>query len=394
MKRIVLLMAACAVAGFSYGQKKPKINQAEKARSEGNLGEAKEIIDAAAEYEKLKDDGKTWYYRGLVYSSLDTTTNPQYSNLANDPLKIAMESFQKAEELNKGKSDYFISDANGLPILKSQQIQTLWGYYLNKGVESYQAQDTDNAITYFTKTQIIQPDDTTGYIYAGLAAQSGQKYDVASKNFYRLINDMNYHSEDVYNYLIYIEGTVNEDNEKALELIRKAKKQFPDNADFAKSEINALIQMDKIDEARAELQTAIEKEPDNSNLYFTLGVMHEELGKKEEAKKAYQKAVDLDNSNFNAVFNLAVINYNEAVELIKVKNNLGISSADLKKAKEMQTTINQKLKDAMPHWEKVLEMENNNRVALESLQYIYTQLKMNEKALKVTEQLEALEDSE
>ena len=51
-------MLIVLVAGYSYGQKKPKINQAEKARSEGNLGEAKEIIDAAVEYEKLKDDIK------------------------------------------------------------------------------------------------------------------------------------------------------------------------------------------------------------------------------------------------------------------------------------------------------------------------------------------------
>lgn len=390
MKRFILLLAACAIAGFSFGQKKPKINQAEKARSEGNLGEAKEIIDAAIEHEKTKDDGKTWYYRGLVYASLDTTTNPQYKNLANDPLKIAMEAFAKAEELNKGNNDYYISDANGLPILKSQQIETLWGHYLNKGVEGYQAQNTEDAIKYFTKTQVVKPADTTGYIYAGLAAQSGKDYKTAAKNFYKLINDLNYHSEDVYNYLIYIEGTINEDNEKALELIRKAKKQFPDNVDFAKSEINALIQMDKVDEARTELEAAIAKEPDNSNLYFTLGVMQEELGNKEKAKEAYAKAVELDPKNFNATFNLAVINYNEAVELIKVKNNLGITSADLKKAKEMQSTINDRLKAAMPYWEKVLDIEPNNRVALESLQYTYSQLKMNEKALEVTEKLEAL----
>ena len=392
MKRIILLLAACAIAGYSFGQKKPKINQAEKSRSEGNLGEAKEIIDAAIEHEKTKDDGKTWYYRGLIYASLDTTTNPQYQNLAQDPLKTAMEAFAKAEELNKGNSDYYISDANGLPILKSQQLQTLWGHYLNKGVENYQAQKTGEAVKFFTKTQYVMPEDTTGYIYAGLAAQSGKDFKTAAENYYKLINDLDYHSPDIYNSLIYIEGTVNENPEKALDLIRQAKKQFPDNLDFAKSEINALIQMDKVDEAKSELEAAIAKEPDNSNLYFTLGVMQEELGNKEKAKEAYQKAVDLDPKNFNATFNLAVINYNDAVELIKKKNNLGISAADLKKAKEMQTEVNEKLKAALPYWEKILELEPNNRTALESLQYSYSQLKMNEKALEVTEKLEALND--
>ncbi|ELR73338.1 hypothetical protein C900_04190 [Fulvivirga imtechensis AK7] len=392
MKRIILLLAACAIAGYSFGQKKPKINQAEKARSEGNLGEAKEIIDAAIEHEKTKDDGKTWYYRGLIYASLDTTTNPQYQNLAQDPLKIAMESFAKADELNKGNSDYYISDANGLPLLKSQQLQTLWGHYLNKGVENYQAQKTNDAVKFFTKTQYVMPEDTTGFIYAGLAAQSGKDFKTAAENYYKLINDLDYHSPDIYNSLIYIEGTVNENPEKALGLIRQAKKQFPENLDFAKAEINALIQLDKVDEAKNELEAAIAKEPDNSNLYFTLGVMQEELGNKGEAKEAYKKAVDLDPKNFNATFNLAVINYNEAVELIKKKNNLGITAADLKKAKDMQVEINEKLKAALPYWEKILELEPQNRTALESLQYSYSQLKMNEKALEVTEKLEALDD--
>ncbi|MBL3657295.1 tetratricopeptide repeat protein [Fulvivirga sediminis] len=393
MKRMILLLAAVSIAGYSFGQKKPKINQAEKAREEGNLGEAKEIIDAAIEHEKTKDDGKTWYYRGLIYASLDTTSNPQYQNLANDPLKEAMKAFDKAEELG-GKSEYYISDANGLPILQSQQMQTLWGYYLNKGVEGYQAQESETAVKYFTKTQLVQPKDTTGYIYAGLAAQSGEDYETAAKNYYTLIDDLDYQSEDVYNSLIYIEGTINKDQEKALALVKKAKKAFPNNTDFAKSEINYLIQMGKIDEARNEIETAIANEPDNSNLYFTLGVMYEELDNRPKAIEAYAKSVELDPKNFNANFNLAVLYYNKAVDLIKQKNNLGITSEDRKKAKGMDADINQALKDAMPYWERVLDLEPNNRTALESLQYIYSQLKMNEKAVKVSEKLESMGDAE
>ena len=393
MKRMILVLAAVAIAGYSFGQKKPKINQAEKAREEGNLGEAKEIIDAAIEHEKTKDDGKTWYYRGLIYASLDTTSNPQYQNLANEPLKVAMEAFAKSDELG-GKSEYYISDANGLPILKSQQLQTLWGYYLNKGVEGYQAQETDKAVENFTKTQWVMPKDTTGYIYAGLAAQSGEDYATATKNYYSLINDLDYESEDIYNSLIYIEGTVNKDMEKALKLARDAKSKFPENPDFAKTEINYLIQMDKIDEARSGIESAIAKDPENSSLYFTLGVMYEELEQKDKAIEAYGKAVELDKTNFNANFNLAVLHYNNAVALVTEKNNLGITTEDRKKAKAMEKDILAALENAMPYWEGVLELEPENRTALESLQYIYSQLKLNEKAVKVSKKLEALGDAE
>lgn len=394
MKKVILLIAICFVAGAGYSQKKPKLNDAEKARSEGNLAEAKEIVDAAIVHEKTKDDGKTWYYRGLVYASLDTTQNPDYQNLVANPLEVAMEAFAKADEIDPDGNKYYINNANGLPILKDQQLNTLWGHYLNQGVQAYQNSNTEDAVKYFTKTQVIQPKDTTGYIYAGLAAQSGKDYATAAKNYYVLINELDYHSKDIYNAMIYIEGTVNKDDDKALALIRKAKAQFPGDLDFAKSEINALIRMEKVDEAKAELEKAIEAEPNNPDLYFTLGVMHEELENLDKAAEAYQKAIEVNPSYYNAVFNLAVLNYNVAVELIKEKNNLGISSAEQKKAKEIQKKIDTKLKLAVPHWEKANELQPNDRTTLETLQYIYNQLKMNEKLVKVSEQLEKMGDPE
>jgi len=394
MKRVILLVAICTLAGVSYGQKKPKVNKAEQARSEGNLAEAKEIVDAAIEHEKTKDDGKTWYYRGLVYASLDTTTNPQYQNLADNALKTAMEAFAKADEIDPEGNKYYISNANGLPVLKDQQLNVLWGHYLNQGVQAYQNQETDNAVKYFTKTQLISPEDTTGYIYAGLAAQSGKNYEVAAKNYYKLINDLDYHSEDIYNSLIYIEGSINKDDEAVLAVIKKAKAQFPEKTEFAKTEINTLIRMNKVDEAKAELEAAIAKEPSNPELYFTLGVMHEELGNMEKAQDAYKKAIEADGDYYNAIFNLAVLNYNVAVELIKEKNNLGISSAEQKKAKQMQKDIETKLNAALPYWEKANELQPNDRTTLETLQYIYNQLKLKEKLVKVSEQLEAMGDGE
>ena len=50
---LTLMLAAICVVG--YAQKKPKINQALSAMEDGNLAEAKTIIDAAIEHEKTKD---------------------------------------------------------------------------------------------------------------------------------------------------------------------------------------------------------------------------------------------------------------------------------------------------------------------------------------------------
>ncbi|MEM7107642.1 MAG: tetratricopeptide repeat protein [Bacteroidota bacterium] len=390
MKNLFLLLFVLAVGLDCYAQKKPKINQAEKSRMEGNLGEAKNIIDAAIEHEKTKIDGKTWYYRGLIYASLDTTSNSEYQNLATNPLQTAMAAFAKADEMQKGNSEYYISDANGLPQLKTQQIQTLWGFYLNKGVEAYQADKKEEALVWLDKTKVVQPEDTTGYIYAGSIALSAQNYEAAAENYYALIDDLDYQTKDAYNSLIYIESSVNKDDNKAIEVIRRAKDEFPDDLDFAKSEVAALIRLGKSDEAKVGLKEAISKEPNNAALHFQLGILEEELGNTEAAKAAYTKSNEIDPNYYNAAFNLAVLYYNEAVNLITEQNNLGISSDDLEKAKKMQVEIDDRLKKAMPYWEKVLELKPDERTALETLQYIYMQEKEYDKAEEMKTRLEAL----
>src|SRR6187549_837371 len=123
MKRITLVLLMLATV-CTYAQKtaKPNLNKALTSWKEGKLDEAKTNIDLATTYEKTMSDPKTWYYRGLIYASIDTTSNAAHKALAPDAYKTALESFAKADELNKGDKELFITDANGLPILKSQQV--------------------------------------------------------------------------------------------------------------------------------------------------------------------------------------------------------------------------------------------------------------------------------
>ena len=390
MKKLILLVTACTIFSVSFAQKKPKIEAAEKARAANNLAEAKGIIDAAIVHEKTKGVGKTWYYRGLLYASIDTSSNPEYQKLADNALATAMESFKKADELKKGNSEYYITPPGAvIPELKSTQIGNLWGGYLNKGVENFENNNYEEAVKYFTKCQIIKPMDTTGYFYAGLAAQNSEDFKTAEKNFSKLVNDLDNHQLQSYRSLIYISGTVNKDQEKALEYVRKAKERFPNDVTFQREEINILIQMDKIEEAKAGLEKTIKAEP-KPELYFTLGAMHDELKENDKAKDAYKKAIEMDGEHFGAHFNLAALYYNEAVVLIKEKNNLGITTNDRKKAKELDLKVKDKLKESLPYWEKVIEIEGKEKDALETLKYIYTQLGNNDKASEMQNRLDQL----
>ena len=128
MKRFTLLLLMFAAVSV-YAQKaaKPNLNKALNSWKEGKLDEAKTNIDPATTYEKTMNDPKAWYYHGLIYASIDTTSNEAYKGLATDAYKTAIASFKKADELNGKDKELFITDASGLPILKSQQMAVWQG---------------------------------------------------------------------------------------------------------------------------------------------------------------------------------------------------------------------------------------------------------------------------
>lgn len=389
MKRLFILLLAASVSFAGYSQKKPKINKANRARETGELAEAKEIIDAAIEHEKTKDDPKTWYYRGLIYATIDTTSNEQYSNLSENPLEEAMKAFGKADELNSKDSEFYVTNAMGLPVTKPQQIDTYYGYYYNEAVTAFQESQFEDAVAAFEKAYQILPEDTNAYVNAAYAAHNGQLYDAAKRNYARAI-EAGARSQDLYNNYVNILLTVDKNKEKALEVINDALEVYPNDGALSKTRINILIEEGKIDEARESLEAAIEEEPDNANLYFTLGVLNDELGQQPKAIEAYQKAIEIDPNHFESNFNYGVILINKANETIKERNNLGLSKADQKKAREMEPKITEMMQKALPQWEKIYELNPEEKTAVETLLYLYTQLNQKDKAAKMSDKLDTM----
>lgn len=389
MKKSILILFAVTIAIGSMAQRKPKINKAESAWRAGELIEAKQIVDLGIEHPKTKDDSKTWFMRGLVYATFDTTSNEKYSNIVNEPMKEAMSSFNKASELTDPDKEEFISGPNGLPILQSQIITGFWGYYINQGVAAFQEENTEIAYDYFKKATFIEPDSLDAYYYAGLAALNDKKYDLSLNEFTQYI-DQGGDDIDAFLRSLFILADVKKEPEEAYKVVEKAKEMFPDSKNIAEWDFKLLYTMDKIDGAIQGLKKSIEKDPENAELRFTLGVMLERNEDWVAAESAYEKAIEINPEYYPPRFNLGVLYRNKIVELAKSKNALGISEEDQKKTKVINEEINELIEKSLPHWEKANELKPDEKNTLNTLQYLYMQMKDYDKAEAVADRMEEL----
>ncbi len=277
--------------------------------------------------------------RGTVYQNI---VKKEYSKQA---LMEAVKSLEKVKELEKEGANYYT--------LTDLKLQEIWGNYVNVGSTAYGEGNFEEAVKAFEKALVVIPEDTTATLYAGIAAQQSEDNQTALKYYYRLI-DLDYHEPDIYGSIISIERYQNEDIDKAIEVVRMAQKKFPENDAFAKQEINLLISAERTDEAKDKLNEAIEKEPNNANLYFNLGYLYEELNQPEKAEESYRKAVEIDPEYLDANYNLAVYYYNIAADLFTQAANMDLKTYQ-KEGKKLEKEAEVYLKKALPYFEKARE---------------------------------------
>ena len=391
MKTVLTICAGLLLLTGVDAQKKPNINKAKALWEQGILDEAKTMIDEATTYEKTMNDGKTWYYRGLIYASIDTSSNDAYKSLVTNPLEVAMSSFAKADELGDPDKEYFIY-GSGLPVTKSVQISKYYEYYFNKALDAYNNDEFEAASVNFATANKIIPEDTASLTNAGFAAQSYEDYERAKEFFSKAVEKGVKGKGFLTNYLSIIRLSGN--NEEALSFVGFMKELYPTDTDIHRQEISLLLEMNKADEAMAQLVEAIKREPNDARLRFAMGILKEEMKDTDGALKYYDEALSLDPNHYESSFNKAAILFNEANALYKEKGLLGYSAADQKKAKELDPKIKSGFTKALPAWEKVYSINPKERSALETLLFLYAYMGEEKKADKIEAELNALGDDE
>lgn len=387
---LTLLMGLFLIIGAQA--QKPSLAKAKTLLDQGKLGEAKAMIDAATTYEKTMNDGKTWYYRGLIYAALDTTSNPEFNSLVDNAMQESLTSFKKATELGDPNKEYFSYDRLGLPITMSQQIGGFASHYFNKAINAYEGMNFNESSIFFEKAWLIIPSDTTAISNAAYTAKEDENFERAIELFEKSLALGAKHKDLYYSYI----GLLLDKQRplEALDVVRKAQIIYPEENNLMRQEISILMMTEQIEEAKIELSEAVLREPNDARLRFVLALIYDETGDDETALKEYEKAIALEVDHYESNYNKAVILFERANKLYKEKGLLGYSAADQKKAKEMEPAIRQGFLAALPAWEKVYQIKSNERPTLQTLLFIYAYLGEEKKADKIEAELLALGEEE
>ena len=395
MKRVLLTVALCVAASASFAQKKV-VNEAQSIAkgSNADFGEARTLIKGALENPETKDDAKTWYVAGFIEDQQFNAERAKQilGQQPNEPVMYEalygiLPYFQKAYELDqlpneKGKvKPKYTKDIKS--ILSANHV-----YLFNGGAYYFDKQEYKKAYDFFNQyveiselpmfagTQTAEKDSTfmTVQFYAAAAASLAKDSRLAIAALERAKNTP-YRQYDVYQYLCYEYGEARtaQDSVMLEKTFEEGMQVFPDSAFFLNNLINTYIYSNRNEKALEMLNVAIQKNPNDANLYNVMGRVYE-TGLKDyaNAEKNFQIALEKDPNLTDALSNIGRIYYNQGVNKLSEANMIN----DCKKYQEELSMAKDLFKKALPYYKKAHEAEPEKMDNMIALRGIYYNLNM------------------
>lgn len=389
MKRLLLTVALCvAASSASFAQKKAvKEAQGIAKGDKADFTEARSLIKGALENPESKDDAQTWYVAGFIEDQQFSAerTKQILGQQPNEPvmydaLIAILPYFKKAYEL-----DQLPNEKGKIKPKYSKDIKSILSadhvYYFNGGAYFFDQKDYKKAYDFFNQyleiselpmfegTQTAEKDSTfmTVQFYAAVAATQLGDSPTAIKALERA-KDTDFRQNDIYQYLAYeyqqAKDTVN--FEKVLE---EGMAKFPNEEYYLMNLINNYIYSGRNEKAIEYLNTAIAKDPNNSQLYHVMGMVYE-TGLKDypNAEKFFSKALELNPEAVESLSSLGRVYYNQGVNKQGEANMIN----DSKKYQEELTVAKDLFKKALPYFEKAHQLkpdESEYKIALRGIYY-------------------------
>jgi len=432
MRKISLFLVLMLAFGATQAQEdytgvtgKKAMKQAARLLSSYNLDqsnngdkliEAKAAIDHATKQDDIKEDPKVWSTMGEIYNGLvglDQTKallDPAYEPQNAAGGMIAYQAYKKVLELDPGNKGAL------------QALVTTIGSITNSGLADYEREDYTNAFNAFRSVldihKLLKSNDADSpfdvdaeldnqHYITGLAAMNGGDKATAREYFNKLY-EKDYDKPAVYDAMYML--TVDEDMDKAEEILNKARAKYPEDTGLLFAEINHYLRQNRIVELEDKLVKAIEIEPDNPSLYSTMGNIYDKKYQsafKEgdmatsdanfaKAIEYYEKAAEVKPDYSDAIYSIGALYYNKAAFYTQEMNALSedYSKAGTEKYESKKIQVEKMFNEALPYLKRVEVLDPGDRNMLIALKEIYARQNDFDMSNVFKERLEKIEAGE
>ncbi|MFM7853138.1 MAG: tetratricopeptide repeat protein, partial [Flammeovirgaceae bacterium] len=346
---------------------------------------AKKNIDLCIEDPKLSLKANTWYFRWLIYTSIDTVKDQQLHNLDADAFDKAIQALNKAEELNKGSKNEFSIGIYPDVITLKQIKQNLSNFYINQANDKFNKKEYADASKGFEKILNFLPNDSAVVKYVGYSSYFAKETEKAIK-YCKLYADLGGPDSNPYLILLELYNVKNKDFETVHTLSKEYMKKFPKVGDFSAYALNSLLEMKKYAEAKKWIEEGLAKKPDDVQSIMMLGKLNLELKDYEGAEKAFRDIIKIESDNYDAYASLASMKYDKVKKTRNQRNEIsGTKDADLKKRADLFQQIKAELLEAVPYYEKCEAIKPADADVLYGLLAVYGDLAQYDESYEAKE---------
>ena len=413
MKTNIFTVALSFLSVAAVAQKS-EIRDAGDAVEDGNYAEAKTELQTAESM--LSEANEKWTERFYLYKGQAYLGNGENASL--EDLEIAAEAFQKAQEMGNEEEavqgfeqvrnalvQSAINDQN-TEDFESASDKLYYSYQLNKqdtlylyyaAANSLNGQDYTTALEYYKDLKELGYDGS-GVEYLATNVETGEEEIMSTKEQRDIMLKTGEYEnpqerkipskkgEIAKNIaLIYIQEG---EDEKAIDAIKDAKAENPDNSALLQAEADVYYRMGNKEKYNELMQEMVKKNPNDPNVYYNLGVTAAELGDNEKAIEYYKQALEIDPEMTNARMNIVVAILAKERAIIDEMNGLGMSKEDNKRYEELEEERKEIYEQAVPYLEKVIESDPENENVIRTAINIYNQLGEEAKAAELKARLE------
>lgn len=402
MKTNIFVLGLSLLSMTAFAQK-DQVKNAEDAIDDGNYAEAKAQLQIAEQNLGELNDKWTenfYLYKGKAYMGS--------GNASAEDLKTAAEAFQMAAEMGNDEA------TEGLMTLKNNLIQSAindqnnqeFAAAADKLYTSYELNKQDTIYLYYAANNLVQAEDYSkaveylemlnqmdydgsGTEYTAVNAETGEVEAFSSEQQRDLMVKTDEYRDPAVREIPSKKGDIaqliariyisQQEYDKAVAAMDKAKATNPDDMSLIKAEANMYYQMGEKEKARQILEELAEKDPNDAETMNNIGLMYAEIGDIEKAVEYYDKALAINEEMNNARINKVAAILSTEREIIDEMNNLGMSKADNERYEELDAERKELYSRVVPILEKAIAIEPNNTDAIKTAMNIYSNLGNQEK---------------